>query len=69
VSGAKTLQFVMLNAAKHPHWIDLTLSAGADVPLLLQGEEQEGEVCHPPVMLNEEQRSEASMLDSSRRAE
>jgi len=31
---------------KHPRWIDLTLSAGADVPLLLQGEGQQGEVCY-----------------------
>jgi hypothetical protein len=46
---------------KHPRWIDLTLSAGADVPLLLQGEGQQGEVCHLQfVMLTEAQRSEAS---------
>jgi hypothetical protein len=55
---------VMLSAAKHPRWIDLTLSAGADVPLLLQGEGQQGEVCHLQfVMLTEAQRSEASTLD------
>ncbi len=27
-------------------WIDLTLSAGADIPLLVEGEGQEGEVIH-----------------------
>ena len=44
----------MLNEVKHPDWIYLTLSAGADVPLLLQGDGQEGEVCHPQfVMLND----------------
>ena len=38
---------------KHPYWIDLTLSAGADIPLLVEGEGQKGEVCHPhPVMLS-----------------
>jgi len=48
---------VMLNEAQH----DLTLSAGADVPLLLQGEGQQGEVCYPHLVLL----SEASTLDSS----
>jgi hypothetical protein len=44
----------MLSKAKHPYWIDLTLSAGADVPLLVEGEGQQGEVCHPQlVMLSE----------------
>ena len=62
---------VMLNEVKHPDWIYLTLSAGADVPLLLHGAGHEGEVCHPRfVMLNEAsvfpfchaERSEASIL-------
>jgi hypothetical protein len=26
----------MLSEAKHPYWIDLTLSAGADIPLLVK---------------------------------
>jgi hypothetical protein len=26
----------MLSKAKHPYWIDLTLSAGADIPLLVK---------------------------------
>ena len=44
----------MLSKAKHPYWIDLTLSASADIPLLVEGEGQQGEVRHPqPVMLNE----------------
>ena len=44
----------MLSKAKHPYWIDLTLSAGADIPLLVEGEGQQGEVCHPQlVMLSE----------------
>jgi hypothetical protein len=41
----------MLSAAKHPRWIDLTLSAGADIPLLLQGEGQQGEVYHPQLVM------------------
>ena len=44
----------MLSKAKHPYWIDLTLSAGADITLLVEGEGQQGEVCHPQlVMLSE----------------
>jgi hypothetical protein len=40
-----------VSAVKHPRWIDLTLSAGADVPLLLQGEGQQGEVYHPQLVM------------------
>jgi hypothetical protein len=37
----------MLSEAKHPRWIDLTLSASADIPLLVEGEGQQGEVAIP----------------------
>jgi hypothetical protein len=44
----------MLSAVKHPYWIDLTLSASADITLLVEGEGQQGEVCHLQfVMLSE----------------
>jgi hypothetical protein len=57
----------MLSKAKHPYWIDLTLSAGADIPLLVEGEGQQGEVCHPhPVMLS---KAKHPQLDSSLRSE
>jgi hypothetical protein len=57
----------MLSEAKHPYWIDLTLSAGADVPLLVEGEGQKGEVCHPQlVMLS---KAKHPQLDSSLRSD
>jgi hypothetical protein len=30
----------MLSEAKHPYWIDLTLSAGAGIPLLAKGRDK-----------------------------
>jgi hypothetical protein len=51
------------NRHNYPRWIDLTLSAGADVPLLVEGEGQKGEVCHPQlVMLS---KAKHPQLDSS----
>jgi len=57
----------MLSKAKHPYWIDLTLSAGADIPLLVEGERRQGEVCHPQlVMLS---KAKHPQLDSSLRSD
>jgi len=58
----------MLSEAKHPYWIDLTLFRRCrNVPLLVEGEGQEGEVCHPQlVMLSE---AKHPQLDSSLRSE
>jgi hypothetical protein len=50
----------MLSEAKHPYWIDLTLSAGADIPLLVK--ESDDRVRLPSSICHAE-RSEASILD------